>query len=170
MTHNERKLREEILELSKADNFDEAKKEWVLVRIYKSVGECLCGHKPIYNLCVLRNSVNNSKAIVGSTCVQKFIGIKTEYLFESYKMISKDTTAYLSEELINYLYEHDIINEWEKEFLLSTIRKKFEWLSEKQKAKRVQINEKVIKYMEMRDKTYDDVPVYVKDLELEWWK
>jgi hypothetical protein len=147
-TKNEFQLMERIVEMSVADDFQKAKLEWILVRIYKQDdGQCLCGHSPIINNCVLKNKLNGQETIVGSSCVQKFIGIQTNTLFMSYTLISKDNRAYLGLEFIEYLHEHSVINDWEYEFLKSTFRKKFEWLSEKQQEKRIQINQKVIAYM-----------------------
>ena len=174
MTKNEWKLREEIIAMSQADNFDEAKNEWILERVYKGLGVCLCGHSPIRKLCVLRNTKNNEKTIVGSSCVQKFIGIKTEHLFKSYELIVKNPEAYLDLLFIEYLFKHDVINEWEYEFLKSTFRKKFEWLSEKQKDKRLQINRKIIAYMELQEEKEDNYLAQLTscpgDLDPEWWK
>ena len=174
MTKNEWKLREEIIAMSQADNFEEAKKEWILERVYKGLGVCLCGHSPILNLCVLRNTKNNEKTIVGSSCVQKFIGIKTEHLFKSYELIVKNPEAYLDLLFIEYLFKHDVINEWEYEFLKSTFRKKFEWLSEKQKDKRLQINRKIIAYMELKEENEENHLAQLTsgpgDLDPEWWK
>ncbi len=174
MTKNEWKLREEIIAMSQADNFEEAKKEWILERVYKGLGVCLCGHSPIRKLCVLRNTKNNEKTIVGSSCVQKFIGIKTEHLFKSYELIVKNPEAYLDLAFIDYLFKHDVINEWEYEFLKSTFRKKFEWLSEKQKDKRLQINRKIIAYMELKEESEENHLAQLTsgpgDLDPEWWK
>lgn len=147
-TKNEFQLMQRIVEMSQADDFQQAKQEWILVRIYKQDdGQCLCGHSPILNHCVLKNKFNGNETVVGSSCVQKFIGIQTDKLFASYTMIVKDLQAYLGMEFIEYLHEHGVINDWEYEFLKSTFRKKFEWLSDKQKDKRIQINKKVIEYM-----------------------
>jgi hypothetical protein len=148
-TKNEFQLMKRIVEMSVAKEFSEAKHEWVLVRIYKQQGgECLCGHAPIINHCVLRNKINRNETIVGSSCVQKFISISTEKLFSSYNIIKENEQAYLGLELIEYLLTHHIINDWEYEFLKSTLRKRFEWLSPKQQEKRLQINRKVIAYFE----------------------
>lgn len=176
-TKNEFQLMERIVEMSAADNFQEAKKEWILERVYKGVGVCLCGHSPILKLCVLRNTKNNEKTIVGSSCVQKFIGIKTEHLFKSYELIVKNPEAYLDLLFIEYLFKHDVINEWEYEFLKSTFRKKFEWLSEKQQAKRIQLNNKVVDYMEntisRKETEAEELASLTSccgDLDPEWWK
>lgn len=154
-TKNELQLMERIVEMSVADDFQKAKLEWILVRIYKQDdGQCLCGHNPIANNCMLKNKLNGNEAIVGSSCVQKFIGIQTNKLFASYAMIAEDLQAYLGLELIEYLHEHGIINDWEREFLKSTFRKKFEWLLDKQKDKRIQINKKVVEYMTGKKETF----------------
>lgn len=162
-TKNEFQLMERIVEMSVADDFQKAKLEWMLVRIYKEdEGQCLCGHSPIINHCVLRNKLNGNETVVGSSCVQKFIGLPTEKLFASYTYIVKDKQSYLGMELIEYLHEHDIINDWEYEFLKSTFRKRFEWLSEKQQEKRLQINRKVIDYMNQEKKSANNPEVYAR--------
>ena len=49
---------------------------------------------------------------------------------------------------LEYLHEHGIINDWEHDFLISTIRqKKFRGSQKNNSLKRVQINKKVIDYM-----------------------
>lgn len=152
MTKNEKELRAQILARSvNQSDFDIAKKEWILKRVYYGTGSCLCGHTPIAKLCQLHNKLNHQDVIVGSTCVQKFIGIKTESLFSDYIYIKKDIQAFVGKLLIQYLFEAGIINEWEKEFLLSTFGKKFERLSEKQQAKRIQINNKILEHMEIKE-------------------
>jgi len=147
ITKNEWRLREEIVKLSEADDFQIAKQEWYLKRIYRGLGECLCGHSPILNICIIRNRINGNETIVGSSCVQKFIGLNSEKLFASYRLIEKDLQSWLDIAFIEYLMEQGIINDWEAGFLKSTAHKRFEWLSEKQQAKRLQINQKVIDHV-----------------------
>jgi hypothetical protein len=179
MTKNEQILRENILAMSEnQEDFDIAKKEWLLRQVSIGSGVCLCGHSPITKLCKLQNKFNHKTTIVGSTCVQKFIGIKTDTIFRDYKLIKEDIEAWIDVQLINYLRDAGIINDWEYDFLVSTHGKKFKWLSPKQQAKRIQINEKILKHMEIVESK--SIPVEERelaeltsgpgDLDPEWWK
>lgn len=148
---NFQRLSESIIEMSIADNFEEAKKEWRLTGIYKGDAICLCGHSPITNICVLTNKLNSQQTIVGSTCVQKFIGLPAKDIFLSVNMIVKDIKNYLCLELIEYLHEQKIINDWEFAFLKDTHKKRY--LSDKQMAKRVEINQRLLKYLDEKAKS-----------------
>lgn len=55
--YNFRQLRDGILALSEASDWEVARKEWSLVDVYE-VDEpetCLCGHRPIIEICCLSN-------------------------------------------------------------------------------------------------------------------
>lgn len=152
-TRNQKELKQNIVALSEADDFDKAVSEWGLARVYKGIDTCLCGHSPINNICVIKNKKNGNTAIVGSTCVQNFIGIPTDYLFKTYTLLLKDEKVSFDKRFIQYLFDHEIINEWEYRFLLSTYSRPFLNLSIKQQQKRIQINQKVIQYMEDKNDT-----------------
>ena len=51
------KLFSEIINLSVAKKWEEAKKEWELDHIYSAdeAQTCLCGHHPIIEICVIKN-------------------------------------------------------------------------------------------------------------------
>lgn len=140
--NNEFRLIEGILALSVADDFETAKKEWLLQKVYKGDTSCLCGHIPINNICVLVNKHNGNTTIVGSTCVKKFIGLPADKIFASLSYITKNNQSYLGKEAIEYLYENKMINDWEFDFLKDTVGKSY--LSPKQMAKRVEINNRLI--------------------------
>ena len=71
----EYKLITEILKLSVAVAWEEARREWELFHVYEKYESdpdyCLCGH-PILEICVLRNKRNRNTAVVGNVCVRKF--------------------------------------------------------------------------------------------------
>lgn len=69
-------LSSNILNLSEANNWKEAVREWSLVDIeILDPGEfetCLCGHNPIRELCHIQNTLNHRTATVGNHCIQRF--------------------------------------------------------------------------------------------------
>lgn len=138
----EYKLIEEIISRSVADYWDAAKLEWSLFEVYEAEEPetCLCGHFPIMELCILQNHHNHGFATVGNCCVKKFLGLESDKIFQAVKRVRKDNERALNAEAIQYGFSKGWINEWEKDFYLSTMRKRN--LSQKQKTKRIQINEK----------------------------
>jgi len=138
------KLIQEIISLSVADAWELAKSEWELSQIYFSdePEACLCGHSPIIELCEIRNKKNQKIVVVGNCCVNKFIGLPSEKIFQAVKRIRKDSGKSLNIEAIELAYSKDWINSWEYEFYIDTFRKRL--LTEKQGLKRKQINEKIL--------------------------
>lgn len=151
-THNEYKLIRRILARSQAKEWDQAKQEWTVDRIYRvepaTPGTCLCGHHPIIEHCVLRNKRNNKRATVGNVCVKKFIGIDCTNLFASIERVSRDYSRALSPETIDYAYRHQLISPWETKFYLDTCRKRK--LSVRQSTKRQEINRMLIEQFKVR--------------------
>lgn len=142
---SEYKLAEEIVALSDADTWDEAKLEWELEEVYKEdePDRCLCGHYPINEICRLRNRENGNDAIVGNVCVKKFLGLPSDKIFQAIHRISGDNSRALNAEAIDHAHRRGWINDWERSFSFDTMRKRN--LSEKQMKKRVQINVKVLR-------------------------
>lgn len=138
------KLPEEIIKLSNADIWDEAKLEWYLESVYweEEPDQCLCGQYPINELCYLRNKKNGNRALVGNQCVKKFLGLESGKVFDALKRISKDVKKALNAETINHAHTKRWINDWERKFYMDTWRKRN--LSGKQLEKRIQINEKIL--------------------------
>lgn len=76
MGHNFDHLAEEIIRLSQAKNWNEAKKEWGLDSIYFADGAprtCACTHNPIYEICIIANTETGEKLEVGNICVKHFM-------------------------------------------------------------------------------------------------
>ncbi len=140
----EYKLIQEIVALSDADIWDEAKLEWGLAEVYREDDPetCLCGHYPINEICILRNSENGNLATVGNICVKKFLGLPSDKIFAAIKRISDDNWSALNAEAIAHAHQRRWINDWERKFYMSTWRKRK--LSGKQEEKRFQINNKVL--------------------------
>ncbi|MCP4234851.1 MAG: Zn-dependent oligopeptidase [Aestuariibacter sp.] len=147
---SEYKLAEGIIALSGSSHWDSAKLEWKLDEIYEAdeKGACLCGHYPIIETCVLINKQNSNLAVVGNCCVKKFIGLPSDKIFQAIKRVRKDNEKSLNAEAIEYAYEREWINDWERDFYLDIMRKRK--LTSKQLNKKTQINEKLSENMKRR--------------------
>lgn len=138
------KLKDEIIKLSKSNNWDSAVLEWELSQIWFNNSTCLCGHNIIEN-CQIINIFNKKTAIVGNCCVKKFMkNIESDKYFRSLKKIKLDDTKSLIPELIQYSFEEDIINQWEYEFYFNTLKLKPRKMTPKQRVIRVKINNKIL--------------------------
>jgi len=151
---SEYKLAEEIIKLSKADRWDAAKIEWALSEVYEADDPetCLCGHFPIIELCVLKNTINNNLAFVGNCCVKKFIGLPSDKIFQAVKRVKQDNKKSLNDEAIRHAYNRGWINCWDKNFYMNIMRKRN--LTPNQRDKKIQINEKILRNMR-RKPTYN---------------
>ena len=148
--HNFRQLKEAILSRSAAQEWEIAKKEWKLVRIYEAdePDTCLCGHTPIMEICVLANTLNGNLAEVGNRCVKRFLGLRSDLIFAGIKRIRTDLAKSLNPDSTVFFYEQGIINKWEYDFQSDTHLKRN--LSDKQMETRQKINRKVLAYIERR--------------------
>jgi hypothetical protein len=93
---------------------------------------------------VIKNKKNKREAIVGNVCVKKFLGLPSDLIFKAIQRIIDDISNALNGDAILHAYDRGWINEWEKNFYLDTKRKRK--LSQNQMQKRIQINEKVLRY------------------------
>jgi hypothetical protein len=96
--YNFQQLKAEILKLSRATDWEVAKKEWKLVDIseVEEPETCLCGHFPIIELCAIHNSTTGKSTDVGNVCVRRFLGFRSDLIFQSLKRIRKDIQKSLS--------------------------------------------------------------------------
>ncbi len=141
---SEYKLSREIIALSVANTWDRARPEWQIEDIYiqEEPDTCLCGHFPINELCVLRNIQNRATAVVGNVCVKKFLGLRSDKMFDAVKRVASDETRALNVEAVEHAHGKGWINDWEQSFYLDTWRLRN--LSTNRMEKRVQINRKVL--------------------------
>ena len=141
------KLIDEIIALSESKSWEMAKVEWRLHSIYfaDEPETCLCGHFPIVELCELKNIKNGKFAVVGNCCVKKFLGLPTDKIFNGVKKIKSDPSSNLNGETIEHAYSQGWINSWEYEFYGDVFRKRK--FSDKQHAKKRQINENILNRM-----------------------
>lgn len=137
-------LKKEILALSRATDWEVAKKEWKLVGITEAdePEQCLCGHFPIIDLCSITNGTTGNTVDVGNVCVKRFLGFRSDLIFASIKRIRKDMTKAIGEDATVFFHQRGVINNWEYGFQQSTMKKRK--LSGAQLASRRQINEKVL--------------------------
>ena len=141
--HNFERLRDHILSLSVAQNFETARTEWILIGIEVSeeFGHCPCGQQ-ILEHCHIRNRLNGNSTWVGNVCINRFVGIDTGNLFDGLRRIAEDETANANEALIEHAYQFGYIYETEYKFLHDTrLRRK---LSTKQIAWKRKINKRIL--------------------------
>lgn len=136
-------LIKEIIRLSLAEMWDLARFEWEINHIYREVGRtCLCGHNPITEICVLKNKTNGNLVEVGNCCVQKFMAIASNKLFEAIKRVKADDNRSLNADVIELAHKSSIITDWDRDFYLNTWRRRS--LTEKQIVHRKRINKKIL--------------------------
>jgi hypothetical protein len=141
------KLTEEIIKLSDSDSWNNAKIEWNFEYAYYSeeLQTCLCGHYPIKNVCVIKNTENKNETEVGNCCVNKFLGIEDgNKIFTSIKRLKADKSKSMSPEVLEYLRKKKVLTDFDYSFYSDTIRKRK--LSDKQLAIRERINQKLIDF------------------------
>lgn len=143
----EYKLIEEIMKRSVSDNWNQAKLEWFFEYAYQDENfqTCLCGHNPIKNICVIKNTKNDDITEVGNCCVTKFMGIDDgKKIFGSISNLKKDILKSINPEVIQYLYDKKVIDDFEFKFYLNIHRKRI--LSTKQKDIKLRINKKFLEF------------------------
>ena len=89
--HWDRKLMERMVELSVADNYEEAKEEWIatgsvwwggdenapewVLNSQQGVGKCLCGHSVVYHFEIV-NTENGVVECIGSDHINTYLIMK----------------------------------------------------------------------------------------------
>ncbi|WP_144139214.1 hypothetical protein [Providencia rettgeri] len=136
-------LMQRITKISTAEDWDNARTEWSLQQVFRAqiADQCLCGHQPIIKICVIKNKTNNKTARVGNCCVNKFMSLGSDSIFNAIDRISKDGTKAASRKLLEMALAQSVITPWEFEFYLSNIDKRK--LTQKQRQTRESINAKL---------------------------
>jgi hypothetical protein len=145
---SEFKLISEIIKISIGENWDSAKLEWKLVDVWETEEDetCLCGHHPIHELCIIENKYTQHNVTVGNCCVKKFMGIRSDKIFQAIKKIRRDIQKSVNAETIQYSFDKGYIDKWQKNFYLNTMRKRD--LTEKQWTHRLNINKIILSEFE----------------------
>lgn len=148
--YNFKQLRDAILKLSEASEWEVARKEWGLISVSEAEEPetCLCGHYPIIEICTISNTLNGNRTDVGNHCVKRFLGLRSDLIFAALKRVKKDNTKSLNAEAIVFFYKRNLLNDWEYHFLQDTMSKRN--LSAAQLKKREAINQKVLNAIEKR--------------------
>jgi hypothetical protein len=127
-TCNHVQLKSVILENSKSSNWYDAVKEWELESVYhKRDGICICGHNPITERCVIRNSTSGNVLEVGNVCVKKFN--REELSFAVDKIVSCITRSRkkvytewrANREIVTLFHDNCILNDWEYLFYMNVL-------------------------------------------------
>ena len=155
---SQQQLSYEITKLSHNVTWELAKDEWKLHTVYVAHNPetCTCGHFPIKEICTLRNKINGFYINVGNCCVKKFMGLPSDLIFQAVKRVTSDNSKSLNTEALQYAKDKGWINDWEMWFYLNTMTKRK--LTEKQKAKKLQVNQLVLQRMQ-----YKPTPVVRKE-------
>lgn len=142
MNRNEEKLVTELLGKSASNDWEVAKKQWEIGAIHIGEDTCACGKKPIKFICHMRNTVTGQTAILGSTCVEKYLDIKCTHVFKD--MIVVPVGRFVRVETLEFAHRLGYVNDWERDCYLSLIAySKRRDLSEKQCKVRDKVNVKV---------------------------
>ncbi len=133
-----------IIENSVSKIWDSAKLEWSMEDIYdvSDPETCSCGHYPILEICIIKNNNNQKTLMVGNTCVKKFLRLSSDKIFKSKKQVKKDLSKSFNQETVDFCFNKNVINQWQKNFYLDIIKKRS--LSDKQLVKKKEINIKML--------------------------
>lgn len=142
--YNFKQLSKEILTMSRAKDWETARKEWALIDIIEAEEPetCLCGHYPIIEICEIHNRVTGITAEVGNVCVKRFLGVRSDLIFAAVKRIRKNIEKSLNADSIAFFKQKGLLNDWEYDFLQDTMRKRN--LTFRQMETRTRINRKVL--------------------------
>lgn len=83
------KLREELLALSEADEWETARSEWIIIKceLSSEFHHCVCS-QAIKELITIENTINHKQAVIGNECVFEFLELKTNTFFTALKRIT----------------------------------------------------------------------------------
>jgi hypothetical protein len=109
--YNFKQLRERILVVSAASDWDVARKEWGLIEIHEAdqPETCLCGHFPIIEICTISNRLTKKRVEVGNRCVRRFLGFRSDLIFKSIKAIRRDCARSMNADAIAFFNERGLL-------------------------------------------------------------
>lgn len=148
------KLLKTVLENSFSKDLQNARWEWTLVTINftKETHYCPCGHW-IHNLCYIENDKTGKTLIVGNCCLKEFTEYDCQKHFNNLNKFKKEigqherySNIFLKDyDILVMLFNKSVISELEFRIYNTFIKKKIT-LSDKQKFRIEQANEKICKY------------------------
>jgi len=151
---SQKKLQERIIELSEAKDFAAARLEWEVSGVYEieqdeELEACLCGYPQIRHVCEIRNKQNGNMAIVGNSCVSRFLGPHNRAITEALARIIKDPTRPLNAAVLDFLHERKVISPCDYEASIRSTRKRK--LTTSLRELRTRVNSLAITYFRRRD-------------------
>lgn len=145
MSKNTR-LQKALTPLSKSQNWEQSKREWEVLNVFedeKASEVCACDKEHIRYCCEVRNIITYEQALLGCVCTDHLFGVETVKISRVIKKLKKAPDTIPVDALLEHTINRKILNDWEIRFLYSVAAQKY--LSSKQFAKLLQINEKIIK-------------------------
>ena len=104
---------EELIKYSDKKELEDAKSEWDIISVKEKDGKCICGQQLTYSITLL-NTINGNEITVGADCLNKFIsnnlGIN---IIKCFNKIIRNNYSLLSEKVLYYLFENEIITKEE---------------------------------------------------------
>ena len=148
-------LQKKIIELSEADNFGQARNEWAVEQVYsldpdEELETCLCGYHPIKHICVIVNRNNGNNAIVGNSCVSRFLDARSCAIMKALARIIKDTSRSLNTQTLDLLMNRGAISHSDYETSLRWTRKRK--LSPELRELRTRVNSLAIAFFARRER------------------
>lgn len=149
---NQTKLEAGVTAKSVSDNWEQAKEEWVPVSVFRNpkIKKCVCGHRPIINLCKIRNKLNGNELVVGNHCIKYFHhGYDFDWVFRETMVLVDERQRMPSNEFLIWLFPRLSLPSKDREFLLSLMRKRARYkrrlyISEAQREWLGDINTKIL--------------------------
>ena len=139
-----------LLRYSEAKRWDDAKLEWYLDHIWfadiEDAQTCACGHYPIYEVCVVKNELNNTVLEIGNCCINH-VSPEFEVLKRIFPALKEGR---INPAVVDYAFKQEIVNDWEKKFLQNVWRKQS--LTQKQATKFEQIRYKIYENIQISPK------------------
>jgi len=147
------KLFEHIITLSNSKKWETAKNEWIYEYSINSQipMTCPCGHFPILEVCIIKNTQNENETYTGNCCIKKFMPeLESTKIHKSIIKTKKDISKSFHISLIKKCHENRLISQSEFEFYENIIKKRK--LSVKQKAWKISINNKILNWLHEKSK------------------
>jgi hypothetical protein len=146
-SHNHQILSRNIIELSKAKTWEDAKMEWSVSYVFwdEDGTSCLCSHSPIKECCALVNSENGKNTTVGNVCVNKFLGKDFTGEFAMLRSLRENPTTKMRWALVQYAFDRKWIKKKDYDFYRDHYE--YKWPTALQLAWRRDVNNRVLGHM-----------------------
>ena len=146
--HDHEVLARGIVARSDSADWETAREEWLLADVYQAPDDepavCLCGHRPIVQVCVLMNVVTGKTAAVGRVCVRQFLHLPAAdaAVLKGFDRVTRNRSAALTPEAVEFAAARGLLDGWEVGFARNTCRLKR--LKAGQKSMWTKINTRVL--------------------------